>query len=801
MMKKVSAWLVILLMTVAIIPVATTFAAGEEKTADIKVSVSTGLDGKTKYGKGAPVTITVENSGPPFSGDIVVDIKESYNLGSGHAIPFDIGTGETKAVTFTLPNTDDSYMYGSVTAKQIYLYEGGWKKGKAIAYKGAGQLTSSSFPPHSAFIATFTTNTDRLLALQNMNITGVETTQVIHTSNMDSAKLPSDVIGWEVVDFMVVDEYPLADLDESIQKALLDWVRAGGMLVIGGSDNAEAEVGIFSDYLPLTLKGKTETNPLVFNEWVEQEVFEQPISSYQTELKSDAVSVLSDNENTLIAYQKVGSGLVYQTAFSIGDEPLAKVSGMPRLWEKLFDGVRSFQAGYNSDQSMMEIISYSIGESNELFPSFKVSAPLIFGIIILYIILIIPVLYTILKRKDKREHTWWLIPAIALLTSLAVFGYGAKDRIGRAQVQQTAVLHMEDGGGMTGYFVESILSNKSGDFTFTAPAGTKMTSSLGDNIFGPTMNAMHKQSLVENDVASSTMHLRDIGYWNVATVYGETKIDPIGELAVALSVEDKKLIGSVTNDYPFAVADVAIWSGANLIPIGDIAPGETMQVEETLTSPTLFPRKFINRFSTSPRQMNDLETVRKDAMLSLSGEVVGMPHKPVIIGYTDAQIIPVELQNVKPKMSALTMLVQPIDVDVRFSGEVTVEPEMFNMTIVSEQTNTEPEQMGYQSNDYYFDDPAYIQSLELPEDLLKLNMKWTSIELKNVQKELYEISLLNVKTGEYDLQESGNVNISEDVDRYVSPEGKVAIRIEFRHTRDGNHSNVPELRLSGEVTQ
>ena len=56
-------------------------------------------------------------------------------------------------------------------------------------------------------------------------------------------------------------------------------------------------------------------------------------------------------------------------------------------------------------------LSYTVGETNELFPSFKVSAPLIFGIIALYIIIIIPILYFILKRKDKREYAWWIIPS------------------------------------------------------------------------------------------------------------------------------------------------------------------------------------------------------------------------------------------------------------------------------------------------------------------------------------------------------------------------------------------------------
>ena len=52
---------------------------------------------------------------------------------------------------------------------------------------------------------------------------------------------------------MIVDEYPLADLSAKQQEALVGWVRSGGILVMGGSDNSRAEAGVFADYLPLQL--------------------------------------------------------------------------------------------------------------------------------------------------------------------------------------------------------------------------------------------------------------------------------------------------------------------------------------------------------------------------------------------------------------------------------------------------------------------------------------------------------------------------------------------------------------------
>ena len=65
----------------------------------------------------------------------------------------------------------------------------------------------------------------------------------------------------------------------------------------------------------------------------------------------------------------------------------------------------------------------------------------------------------------------------------------------------------------------------------------------------------------------------------------------MGTIRYQLNVDDKQLTGTVTNDFPFALTDVAIWSGDELIPIGDLGPGETVQVNETLKTGTLLPRR------------------------------------------------------------------------------------------------------------------------------------------------------------------------------------------------------------------
>ncbi|HEX5563999.1 MAG TPA: hypothetical protein VFX34_03485, partial [Sporosarcina sp.] len=103
---------------------------------ELKVKVTAGFDGKAKFGKGAPISVEIENSGSSaFTGDMVIDTQQSYESGIGEVFPLDIAAGETKTVTFINQKMFDFNMYG-MNSKSIFFYEGGWKKGKEINHKG-----------------------------------------------------------------------------------------------------------------------------------------------------------------------------------------------------------------------------------------------------------------------------------------------------------------------------------------------------------------------------------------------------------------------------------------------------------------------------------------------------------------------------------------------------------------------------------------------------------------------------------------------------------------------------------------
>ena len=603
---------------------------------ELKVKVTAGFDGKAKFGKGAPITVEIENSGTSaFNGDMVIDTQQSYESGVGEVFPLDIGAGETKTVNFINPKMFDFNMYG-MNSKSIFFYEGGWKKGKEIEHKGTQQITVAMYHDDTKIITAFTGNIDRLSALKGIRLANYPSTQLIDASKITSKKLPEEAAGWGPTDMIIVDEYPIADMSSAEQQALLNWVRSGGIIIFGGSDHSEVESGVFAEYLPLTLNGKTAVGPEVFNEWTSREDFDKEITIAKATLNPDSKVIFSKDADILAASKPLGKGLVLQTAFSVGDEPFSKMNGATAVWKNLLDTAdQSLIAGgmmpYYNDP--MESLRWTIGNSNELFPSFKVSAPLLFGVIIFYIIIIIPVLYFILKRKDKREHAWWIIPSISVAVSVFIFAYGARDRIGQAQIQQTSVFDVEEDGRLTGYFVESILTNKAGDFVFTAPKETTMSTytpySMG--IFGSSSMGgnSHKRAIIEKSATGSNLHLRDIGYWDVATVYGQTTLDPVGNFDIDLTVKDKQLTGEITNNFPFPVKEIAIWSGTSRIKVGDLGPGETLKVNETLKTSTLIRKRSSNSMYMGhmPTTTDDLVKMRKDSLIAFSGDFMSSRFK------------------------------------------------------------------------------------------------------------------------------------------------------------------------------
>jgi len=435
-----------------------------QAAAPLEVKATAGISGKAKYQSVVPLQVTVKNNGADFSGDMAINSSNSYEAASALVVPIDIAAGEEKTFTFYLDGLADN---GYSDADLFAFYEGNIEKGKKIAYKGTKRLQSNFLDPTSTFVYTLTDKSDRLSALLRLSsFVPQNNVEIFNINQLKDYTFPEDEQGLAMANVIVVDEVAIADLAQKQQEALLKWVQDGGTLLLGATDQVDATAGVFKDYLPMSLSQETTSiSAETLTKLSGGGIFTQPISIHTATNLEGSLPVLTENNVVLASKKKIGGGEIIQTAFSLGDQPLASMDGYAALLAKMIDIQSISQHGMmNQGQSPLDQISYELRSINELFPSFEVSVSYMLIVIILYIIIIGPVLYFVLKKVDKREHAWWIIPVFSIVLSIGLFIVGAKDRIVQPQVQQSAFYKVNEDSSLNGYYVESILTNRSGDF-------------------------------------------------------------------------------------------------------------------------------------------------------------------------------------------------------------------------------------------------------------------------------------------------------------------------------------------------
>lgn len=798
--------MVCILILLSIVPITEASASP-----NLELKASAGYQNKIKYGKGLPLTISVVNTGDEFSGDLLIDYSESYAIGSAKAIPITIGKGETKTLSIALPGLSDDVMSYNSTSQMFYFYEGGWKDGKSISYKGNKSVRPHSFGQETNFFLTLTESADRLSALSTSKLLGMASSQTIHLGQIKDFHFPTDKASYEIANYLVIDEYVLADKKVEQQQAIIDWVQSGGVVLVGASNNISAELGLLAEQLPLNLSDDRSTlKAEELTEFTNNKEFTEDIPIFVSSVNEASRLLWSINNTPIAAIKSLGKGAIIQTVFSLGDEPLSKQVNYSYLLTELINKATGSTLNQMNQQyhhqNMKEQMSYEVGQTNELFPSFQVSTPLMITIVIFYMVLVGPLLYFLLKRKDKRGHAWWIIPTISILVSVAIFAYGAKDRFVRPQIQQASFYKVHEDASISGYYINSLLSNRSGDFTFASEKGTSMVASKRMNSFSSNSGNVQSMSILKEQATKDQLTIRDVGYWSVSSVIGESHIDDIGEFGINLTVESGLVKGTVKNDFPFALKDIAIWSGTELIKLGNLNPNESLEVNESIKSAMLLPIAMSNginyRGYGSPLKASDLPIERKNSLLRMIQMTEERQKQPVIVAYTEDAIVPISLVGSRAEMSAINVLYQPFTPNIIFSGEFYLPSSAFEVALTAEDLTTHIEEMNKNKFEWFMPNGTYSYEWTVPTSIPLKQVNWTELQLTNANASSTSLEIYNHFSGEYEELSRGRFGklmVKDNVSQYVSENGKIQFKVNKQAIQGHDHTRLPELSMKGVV--
>jgi uncharacterized membrane protein YhaH (DUF805 family) len=764
------------------------------ESVNITVKVDEGLDGKVKRGEGFPTSITLENKGEAFRGDLLIQYNPSYNTGGAITIHVDLPEGSTKTYQVSVPGLiEDSQSYYQ-NQPTIHLYKGDWDKGNEVSFKGENSLKPKYIDPNDQVVGILSENYDRLKELRTL--------PSIAMLPLTKDQLPKQGVGLEMLDFLVIDEYAVSQLEEEQQLAIQEWIRYGGILVAGGAPDASGSYGSLYHLLPMKMEEEKigTTGFLLTAKHTDIPFKEIPIFTGAIEKGSEVLQTSSDQP---AAIKKLyGNGMILQTSFSLGDQPLSSWVGYSAWFENFMkeahqNSVMSSRYG----QDLYDQLYWEFAEQNEFFPASNYTLTELMAIMLIYLIIIVPVLYLVLKRLDKREHSWWVIPSLAIIMSAIVFGLGAKDRISEPQLNQMGIYKMKD-GVLTGLQASTLLSNRSGDYKLAIPKEQYRAVQHANNSFtvDPTLGAVMVEKRKEKEII-----FNNVGYWSSKTIYGKAQKETEGGFTVDLSLKNNQLTGTIQNAYPYDFEEIFIWSGNKKVKIGPLKAGETLQVNQKIAQSFLTGPAMLNNSGMYPGSQADLEKMKIERLQYAAGVFLNgdSNNQPLIGGITKEAIVDVNIVGKDEKQNNLNLIISPFAAESDFLGKFSLTTEMLNTRVDVINGIVHEKGINGVPNEMIMEDGEYDYVLQLPEQVRGKNITFESVKLQMNGQSL-QLSILNHKTGKYlpikKDQRSLSLDQDDQVDQFFSKNGELFIKV-HKNTNNGDpYVYLPQVTVKGEVT-
>ncbi|WP_142323578.1 hypothetical protein [Bacillus sp. AFS015802] len=767
----------------------------------IKVSVEEGIDGKVKEGRGFPIKVTIENTGSDFKGDLLFDYAPSYQTGGARALSIDVPQNSERTYTFSIPGFNDEIRHNA-SLETIHLFEGSWKDGKEVKFKGDKRLTPNFIYSNNTTIGLLSENPDRLKGIKGSTMGGNR----VEALTLTKDTFPEEKSGLEMLDYIVIDQFNVSGLSQDQQLVLKSWVDNGGVLFIGASPHLDDTLGPLAGMAPMTEQEEvTLSDTSSFNVKKSIKASFSSLSVFKGEVKPDSEVIAVQGDIPMVVKNESGLGEVWQTSFSLGDPALNGWEHYDEWFAYMLTKTESsFLLGQNNgDQSFLERIYYEVADSNELFPStnFKVSTLVI--ILIVYLIVLVPLLYFLLRKLDKREQAWWIIPAISILVSSGIFITGAKDRISKPHLNQMSILKVEDDQSVHGISAFTALSNTGGDYDFVSDKNhLKLTPARMRN--NPGGGNQYKFAIEESTGDKRKITFRDVEYWSTRTVLGTSEREGVGNFSPELVLKDKTLTGTIQNDFPYDFTDVYIWSGSRIYRLGEVKAGETLTIDKKLSTDYLSSPIGNPNMSAPFPNLQNIKQQKKERLENFASQMISADNEnnsPVIFGYTDAEIFKMSIKNKETKSENFSLLYQHFPSLGNYKGAFTLRSEQLALDvkpvkgqIIEHYSHNGADEMG-------LEDGTYEMTIQIPKQIDLSKVTLHSLNMTLHTGGVLQFSLVDPHTEEKVLlneTSANSIEVKEDLNKYMNDYGEIVFEFEKRSQGDP-FVRLPAIVLKGEV--
>ena len=545
----------------------------------VAMDVACGYDGHVKGGRYLPVEVTLANSlETNLPGEIRIKTQGSNNDIYQHDYPVEVPAGQTVSTQLYLPvgNRSDQIFVSYVD-----------EDGTELAHKRVKLEFGMDTP--ELFVGILSDTPERLACWDGI---GVDYSMLMtRTMTFTTENFPENRMGLDMVDVLLISNYRIRDLSEEQSRTLVEWVRNGGIMILGTGMRADDTLGRFAPELLEQSYDAPQKEQISMGAEYAQEGpagadLEIPCVEF---LLSGGNVIQSDESRTLLATVPYSQGMIAVAAYdftdiqnfciqnpSFMDHTLTQIIGETRL-NRLAEEV------YSGDSGRYWSIRNVINTGNvRRLPNMALYAMEI----IIYIFLAGIGLYIFLRQRDLSRLYRSSVVLLSLVFTVLIYLMGSRTRFRGvfytyAQFQEVSWDSISENVYMnmrapysypyqvelqSGYTVKPVTSSYSygneGQTRFTGDEDWRADISHQENCtrvtirdvpaFEPRYFQMDKTEKNENQTG----------------FYGSLEID------------HGKISGTITSQFQEKMENCTVFFNDKLIYLGDMEPGETLEMSD-----------------------------------------------------------------------------------------------------------------------------------------------------------------------------------------------------------------------------
>jgi hypothetical protein len=540
-------WLLLGLVLVSLLPIAGPQAVLAQ--APLSFTVRAGYDGTYRIAEWFPVEVEISNNGPDLRAVIEWSFPGQSNEESFQRA-VDLPRGSQKRVVL------NAFSQSFAQNGRVRLLAG-----NTVLLE---QLVRLEVVDPSRFLHAVVSSDPALLnQLNSLLLSGVTPSTVRHLS---PASIPDTASSLRGIDVLFLHDVDPATLQNEQRTAIELWVHLGGTLVVsGGLGNGTFGTGL-EQLLPVELTGQLSQGSLAGLSAITRTNNPPGDAALSQVTPRPGVTGLPAQDPLIYRWSR-GAGSVIFTTFDIA--VLRGWNGELDLWGEVLEPKSLFAPGTFARQQRLNPLDMALELPALSLPSSSV----LLALMLSYILVIGPINYLVLRRLRRVELAWVTIPLLVVLFTAGFYFVGFGSRGGQAQLINVSVVQGSEG------LNRALSTSYLGLFS---PRRTSYTLSfspqaLVNNLANRSDSGSEGGNVTTSDTAVEITNLF-VDVASVKSLLVETPINLPLQVESQITWSGATPNGTVRNAGNAVLEDALIVRGGRSWPLGNLAPGATIQV-------------------------------------------------------------------------------------------------------------------------------------------------------------------------------------------------------------------------------